>query len=93
MSWNLNEVVEARWQRDHVVYLQFDDGMAGELDLSTYARRGGIFEPIADVSFFKRMKIKGGTLAWPNGADIAPERLYDMLEKLRESALEYRSAD
>ena len=80
MTWNLNEVIEVRPVGDHLVFVRFDDGMAGELDLSAYAARGGIFEPLADIGIFNQVAIEGGTLAWPNGADIAPERLYAMLE-------------
>jgi hypothetical protein len=80
MIWDLSELVDVRHVRDHVVYLCFDDGLAGEVDLSGYVGRGPIFQPLADESFFKQVSIQGGTLAWPNGADIAPERLYDLLQ-------------
>jgi hypothetical protein len=63
-----------------MVYVRFDNGLAGELDLGSYVGRGPIFDPLADESFFRQVRIKGGTIAWPNGADIAPERIYALLE-------------
>ena len=74
------DVRQARYVRDYVLRLEFDDGLEGEVDLSPYLHRGPIFSPLADLSYFRRFSLEGGTVAWPNGADIAPERLYEMTE-------------
>lgn len=82
---DINDVVEATWVRDHVVLLRFEDGTTGEADLGGYPSRGPIFGPLADVAYFKQFAIVGGTLSWPNGADIAPERLYELVLGCRAS--------
>lgn len=72
------DVLEARYIRDYVVWLRFRDGTAGEIDL-TAALRGPMFEPLRDPAFFRAFTINEDfqTLTWPNGADLAPEFLYD----------------
>jgi hypothetical protein len=67
-------VVEARYVRDYTVWLRFSDGVCGEVDLADELN-GPIFEPLRVVSEFKRFTLEGHTLAWNNGADLAPEFL------------------
>jgi hypothetical protein len=72
------DVLEARHVGGHVVWLRFRDGTSGEVDLSS-ALRGPVFEPLADVEYFRQFTIhpEFQTLVWPNGADMAPEYLHD----------------
>jgi hypothetical protein len=36
----------------------------------------GVFAPLKDLNFFRKVRLKNRTASWPNGADIAPEELY-----------------
>lgn len=62
------------------LFLLFDDGTEGELDLSAHLS-GPIFEPLKDERYFAQGRVDHelGTVVWPNGADFAPEFLYDEL--------------
>ena len=74
------DVVEARHVRDFTLWLKFEDGTEGEVDLSGELR-GPVFEPLRDLEYFRRFVVSPdlGTVSWPNGADFAPEFLYDKL--------------
>ncbi|HEX3068785.1 MAG TPA: DUF2442 domain-containing protein [Thermoanaerobaculia bacterium] len=73
----LVDVVDVRHVRDYVVWLRFEDGSEGEVDLRS-SLRGPVFEPLHEVEYFKQVRVDPelGTITWPNGADIAPETLY-----------------
>ena len=77
--WDMNDITRVRHVRGYVCYIEFDDGSSGEVDLTAYLDKGPILAALADIDFFKRVGIEGGTLSWPNGADTAPERIYEML--------------
>lgn len=70
-------VVEARYLGEHRVWLRFDDGLAGELDLGPELH-GDAFEPLKDPDRFAAF-IVDDTLTWANGADFAPEFLHERL--------------
>ena len=77
--WDMNEVTRIEYRSGYVYHILFDDGVEGEIDFSVYLSRGPIFEPLKDMSFFSRATVEGGAICWPNGADIAPESLYEKL--------------
>jgi len=71
----LPQVIGARHISGFVVSTRFDDGTEKYIDVSQWFK-GPVFEPLKDPKLFKKFFVEGGTLAWPNGVDIAPEALY-----------------
>jgi hypothetical protein len=69
-------LVEARYLRGFVLWVRFSDGAEGEVDLASELE-GVIFEPLRDPAYFRLFTLDAGlhTIAWPNGADLAPEFL------------------
>jgi len=76
-------VTEARYVRDYVIWMRFNDGAEGEVDLSGELE-GEVFESLRDVKKFKSFKVDPelDTIVWENGADLAPEFLREILKVL-----------
>ncbi len=71
-------VIEAEHIRDYVIHVRFADGIEGDVDLQNELD-GEVFEPLKDPAYFRKFAVHPElhTLTWPNGADFAPEFLYD----------------
>ena len=60
--------------------IEFSDGVRGILD---YEDRlfGPMMEPLRDPDRFAEVGIdEFGVICWPNGADLAPDAIYDRLK-------------
>lgn len=76
----LPRIIAARYVDGFAVWLHFADGAEGTIDLSADLA-GPIFEPLRDQALFAQVLLHPElkTLVWPNGADLAPEFLYERL--------------
>lgn len=73
-------VEEAEHVAGYQIRLRFNDGTEGIADLAV-SLDGPVFEPLRDPEVFKSFKIEGHTVAWPGGADLAPEYLRNLVGK------------
>lgn len=62
---------------EYQLRLTFQDGTVGDVDFGERDWRG-VLEPLGDPAYFALVAVDpdGGTIAWPNGVDMAPEPLY-----------------
>ncbi len=67
--------------------LEFSNGSVKRVDLSNELY-GEVFEPLKDAQFFNRVQVnpETGTIEWPNGADFAPEFLYEIGQEIEQVA-------
>jgi hypothetical protein len=76
----LLHIVEAEYIGDYRIWLRFDDGAEGEVDLA--GELGGpVFQPLRNLNTFRQFRLHPElrTIVWPNGADFAPEFLRSKL--------------
>jgi hypothetical protein len=72
-------ITEAQIAGPHRLNLAFNDGSRRTVNVEPLLQ-GPIFEPLRDASYFARVQLDPvcGTVVWPNGADLAPEALYEL---------------
>jgi hypothetical protein len=81
MTAMILHVKKATYLHDYTIRISFNDGAEGDVDLSGELD-GEIFGPLRDIRRFKSFKVdpEMQTIVWDNGADIAPEFLYENMK-------------
>lgn len=70
------KVTQVAYDKDYTLIVTFYDGHRKRVDFKDELW-GELFEPLKDIELFKQVQLEGSSIAWPNGADIAPEWLYE----------------
>ena len=85
----LVDIVEARAVGGHRIYLRFEDGVEGEVDLSKIVEFEGVFAPLREPAEVAKVRVDSeiGTVCWPSGADLDPDVLYSTVTG---EAIEFR---
>ncbi|MDD2780963.1 DUF2442 domain-containing protein [Sulfuricurvum sp.] len=81
------EVTHATYLDGYNLKLVFNHTIERVVDLS-HELDGEIFVPLHDMDYFKSFFIDCGTISWKNGADIAPEYLFFISQKVGEKVSE-----
>lgn len=78
---DIPDVVGAEWLGGYRLRLRFDDGVEGEADLTHLLDFRGVFEPLRDPKEFGKVRVDRdlGTIVWPNGADVDPLILHELV--------------
>lgn len=69
-------VIDAKYISGYKILITFDNGEQRIADFEEKKWRG-VFTPLKDKNYFRKFFVDGWTISWPNGADIAPETLYE----------------
>jgi uncharacterized protein YkvS len=74
-------VVNAEWVGGYKVFVEFNDGIDGTIDLreKLNSDHRQIVRDLLDIDKFKTVKVDYDTLCWENGVDFAPEYLYEKI--------------
>ena len=82
VPWRLTSVTTLP---DACLRVTFVDGTAGEVHMKSFLSgpcvEGTVFEPLRDSATFAQAQVVLGAVQWPNGADLAPDAMYDAIRE------------
>ena len=75
----MRKPIEVRALPDYKLWLRFDDGVTGEVDLSGYVGKG-VFAIWNDYNVFEQVYIgEADQIAWRDEIDMCPDTMYMQL--------------
>lgn len=71
-----------------LIAVTFSDCTEGTFDLNSYlsSRHGPLLLPLQDERYVNLAFIDAGALAWPNGLEISPQRIYELVQPIQRAA-------
>lgn len=74
----LKDIVEACPLAQHRLYLRFEDGVEGEIEIASMIHFTGILAPLANSSFFAQVTANPefDIVIWPKGINFYPDVLH-----------------
>ncbi len=82
VPWRVTSVTALPGSRLRVIFV---DGTTGEVHMSSFlsdpAIDSTIFEALRDPAVFAQARVVLGVIQWPNGADLAPDAMYDAIRE------------
>jgi len=70
---------------DAQLEVTFVDGTSGKVDMRAFLCSskvdGTVFEPLREPALFAEARVVVGAVQWPNGADLAPDAMYDAIHE------------
>ena len=77
----LKDVVTVKPLAHHHLYLRFEDGVEGEVNIANLIKFTGVFALLENDEYFAQVYVNPdlGTVCWPNEADIDPDVLYSIV--------------
>lgn len=91
MDFKRAKIVACKPRTNYRIWIRFDDGLEGEVDLSELVGQG-IFEAWESVKFFNQVRVdlKTDTVAWGDEIDIDPYVLREKISTSRKEEVKNR---
>lgn len=70
------DIVEVKALEQYQIYLKFSNGEEKIYDMKESIEKIKYFNKLKNRKYFENVKLRGDTVEWENGEDVAPENLY-----------------
>lgn len=77
----LQDIVAVEARDNYQLFIRFEDGAEGIIDISKLIKFTGVFEPLRNQEYFANVELNHevGTVQWQSGTDLDPDVLYALI--------------
>ena len=92
-NYETPDIIGVRALDNYLVYLIYKTNEEKIYDMKKLINENEFYKNLLDKQYFKNINIRGDTIEWENGADVAPENLYYKSKDLKECKEELKELD
>ena len=75
-NYETPDIIGAKALNNYLIYLIYETKEEKIYDMTHLINNKKFYERLKDKKYFKNLKIRGDSIVWENGEDVAPESLY-----------------
>ncbi len=75
-SYETPDILGVKALDNYLIYLKFKTNEEKIYDMKKLINENKFYNKLKDKDYFKDVKIRGDSIEWENGEDVAPENLY-----------------
>lgn len=92
-NYETPNIIGARALDNYLIYLLYETKEEKIYDMKKLINENKFYKNLLDKQYFESLKIRGDSIEWKNGEDIAPENLYYESIDLKEFKEELKALD
>ena len=92
-NYETPDIIWVKSLDNYLIYLIYETKEEKIYDMKKLIKENEFYKRLLDKSYFKSIKIRGDSIEWNEGEDIAPENLYSKSIKLKDFKEEIKDLD
>lgn len=78
------DIIGVKALDNYLIYLKYETNEEKVYDMKKLINENKFYDKLKDKKYFEKLKIRGDSIEWENGEDVAPENLYYESIELKE---------
>lgn len=75
-NYETPDIIGVKALDNYLIYLIFETKEEKIYDMKKLIQNNRFYKNLEDIEYFKQVTIRGDSIQWKNGEDVAPENLY-----------------